>query len=298
MRAPLAALAAVALAGAALACGARAADPDAPDPEVEAPGDEDALIAFAPGGADLVLELDIARLRESEALSELVAAIRAGSLEGRTGVDLLAADELVLAAYHIGEDAAQALTFVRGKGAGEIEGAKMLREKTAVLGPPELSELAVETAEGARASLASDERIHELRKAAIPSGAPGAALRVGGSLGFDARVGLSRLFSLAEVPVAISIWGDVVDDLALVALLGAESAEEAESLAEFARSFRDRAASIPQIARYALAPALRAAQVEVEGATVKVTVVVPPTRLDRAARALAGEILALPEEEL
>jgi hypothetical protein len=272
----------------------------APDVEVSRapPAASALLIELAPEGADLVLELDLARLRQSEALGELVEALRARASEGLGdgpgGLDLLAADELLMASYDLGGESAQALTLIRGEGVAAVAGAEILADDLAVTGPPALVARATEVVAGRQSATSSQPRLMELREAAIPRGAPGAALRVSGDLGFDARVGLSRLLALPDVPVAIAVWGDVVDDLAVVALLGAQSDDEAHALAELVGAWQVRAAALPRVRRLGLDRAVLGAAVTVVGATVRLTLVVSPTRLELAAQAIARELAIEP----
>ncbi len=266
------------------------ASPDVPPPDAP-------LIELAPAGAELVVELDVARLRHSEALGELAEALADELPAGDVAGQLLATEAIALASYHLGKDEAQALTLLRGDAAGAIEGARALAGDVWALGPDALVDLAAKTAKGEVESASSSQRLAELRGAARPGGAPGSALLVTGDLGFGARVELSRLLSLADVPVAVSMWGDVVDDLAVIALLGAATEDEAAALADAADAWRARASAWRPLARYGLGPAIRGAEVTVEGATVRITLVVSPARLSRAAEALARDVSVASKEQ-
>src|SRR5690606_9082710 len=84
--------------------------------------------------------------------------------------------------------------------------------------------------EGRAPALSSDRGLMALRAQAMPAGARSAAVRFTARLEFEARIALARRLDLEAVPITISAWGDVVDDLALIALLGAERPEDARAL--------------------------------------------------------------------
>jgi hypothetical protein len=128
----------------------------------------------------------------------------------------------------------------------------------------------------------------------MPAKAQGAAIRGAARLDFNARVALARRLNLDAVPVSISLWGDVADDLALVAVLGAENANEAKELATAAEHFRDRLAGHPALVKFAVGNLLRRAHVEVKGKTARVMLVIGPQRLARTVAKLKGALGATP----
>ena len=283
----------VALAAVIAGCGgAETPEPERPEWLVDRPETAgDPLLELAPAGADLVVEIDVARLRKNEVVGPLVGAIARDVTGGE--FDLLAeADAVVLCSYDIGTSTAQTLTFVRGDDVGAAGEATMLDERTAVLGPPELVEVARRTAAGEADAVADPGKLAMIRDAAMPAAAPGASIRVSGVLDFDARVGLARVLQLDEVPVTISVWGDVVDDLAIVALLGGEDGSAAIGLAQSAIAWRDRVAGLPLVRNLGLAPVVRGADVEADDSTVNVTMVVPPARLQRLVARIARLVQA------
>lgn len=185
------------------------------------------LLAMLPPGAQVVIELDLARLRANPAIGAVVTealAVRAndkdaGAPLGVPASPLADADQLVLAAYAVGT--AQAATLTVMTSPHEVGGTTKLLDGFYALGPPDWIEQVQQrvtlasTGESKFAIHAAPELL-ELRDHAMPPGAPGAALRVTARLSFDARVALARQTGLDSAPAQISAWGDVVDDLALV----------------------------------------------------------------------------------
>ena len=211
------AAAAVALAG----CGgARRADvPAAPAPATPA----ERALAMLPQGAQVVVEIDLARLRANPVVGEVVAralAERTADLPaGVPASPLAAADHVVLAAYGVGTAQAAVLTILGAP--HDIAGATRLADGFYAIGPPDWVDQAQQrvalasTGEHAFAISAPPELL-ELRRHAMPGKAPGASLRVTARLSFDARVALARLTGLDAAPAQLSAWADVVDDVALI----------------------------------------------------------------------------------
>ena len=255
-----------------LACGGQVAPASPPLGPATA---GDALLAHAPGGTDAILELDVARLRQNPVVGELLAA--AASSPGDFNV-LADADVLVICAYDVGDKTRQ-LVLVGGPALRELGGLTRLDNETAVLGPRELVARAEATTAGLEPSARGERALLDLRGAAMPEGAPGASLRMVATLDFDARVSIASRLDIAEVPTSISLWGDVVDDLAVVAVLGTEDSIAARRLARTLRRFATRIASTPAVRLLGLAAEVAAARVTVDGAAVKVVVTIGPRRL-------------------
>lgn len=271
-RAPLALVAVL------IACGGAdgpAQAPAAVPTRVETAGDR--LLARAPAGAEAVLEVDLARLRDNPAVGALVERFTAGDLE--VGFDVVAeADALLVCAYGIAAGARQ-LVLVSGAGVGEQGGARLAPDVIA-LGPGDLVARAEALRGGHEPSLASEAALLGLRAEAMPERAPGASLRLTARLGFDARVELARRLDVGEVPVSVSVWGDVVDDLAIVAVLGAEDEVGAARLARGLMALRDRLSRTPAVRLLGLAPDLTRMRVEQRGAAVRVVFWIGPRRLE------------------
>ena len=214
-----------ALAGAAcaaIACGGGRGASVPTAPEAPPATVAERLLAMLPQGAQVVVEVDLARLRANPVVGDVVSralAGRTGELAGLPASPLAAADQLVLAAYGVGT--AQAATVMLLAAPRALDDATRLADGYYAVGPPEWvaqieQRVALSgTGEAAFAIRAAPELL-ALRGHAMPAGAPGASLRVTARLSFDARVALARLTGLDAAPGQLSAWGDVVDDLALV----------------------------------------------------------------------------------
>jgi hypothetical protein len=140
------------------------------------------------------------------------------------------------------------------------------------------------------ATLGDDIEFLRLRASAMPEKAEGASLRITARLGFDARVALASELGLDAAPATVSVWGDVADDLAVVALIdagdiggGAASDDLGKAMAEAIRGEIDELAKHPAVRAVGLAPSFRAFEVEPKAAVVSVIALIGPSRLERAA---------------
>lgn len=193
-------------------------------PETPAPSTpSERLLAMLPQGAQVVIELDLARLRANPVVGALVArALALRTEEIAAGVPaspLVAADQVVLAAYGVGTAQAATLTVLAAP--RDVPGATKLSDGYFAVGPPEWVEQVQErvtlaSTGDAKFALRAAPEILALRDHAMPPGAPGASLRVTARLSFDARVALARQTGLDAAPAQLSAWADVVDDLAVI----------------------------------------------------------------------------------
>src|SRR5215831_18528900 len=169
----------------------------APSSAASAPASPaDRLLALVPQGAQIVVEIDLARLRGNPVVGAVVAralAERSGEVAGMPAPPLAVADQLVLAAYGVGTAQAATLTVLAAP--RDIAGATRLADGLYAVGPPEWIEQAQQraalVAEPAIAIRAEPELL-ALRGHAMPANAPGAALRITARLPFDARISLAR----------------------------------------------------------------------------------------------------------
>jgi hypothetical protein len=263
------------------ACGG-ASQPAAPPVEVPArtatAGDE--LLAVVPAGAELILELDIARLRANAAVGPVVTAM-AGQSSFGLGFDLVRdADTVVMASYSLGSAEAATLTVVRGDRVGQLREARRLDDRTAALGPASLLDRAEAAATGSEPSMAADAGFLRLRTAAMPEAAPGASLRATARLDFDARVGLASMFDLDAAPVTVSIWGDVADDLAVVALLRGDDPGDARELTAEVEAWRARWSRAPALS-IVFRTLVSAIEVAPKGDVARAVLVIGPRRLEQ-----------------
>ena len=239
------------------------------------------LLALLPAGADIVIEIHVARIRDNEVLAPLVGALIAADSDAALGFDrALVGDteRIVVASYHVGTPGATTVTLVRGRNTSNLPGMIPLRNDLALLGDAQAKALVTGDRTG---TLLDDRVLFRLRALAIPPKAHEASLRLTARLDFDARVSLASLLGVRHVPQTVSIWADVVDDLAVVAMLGGETASEAKKLTVAASAFRARIASHPVVRRLLLSYLVRRFHLDTTGHTVRGVLVIPPTRLAR-----------------
>jgi len=278
----------------------------------------DRILPVLPEGAQVIIELDLARLRKNPVVGELVTMALTGEglppLPEEVPVSPLArADTLVLASYGVGT--AQAATVVVLATPEDVPGATRLADGLVALGPAEwIAQLEARAALAGLRALTSDGAVVDdpappitaspellaLRDHAMPEAAPGATLRVTARLSFDARVALSRETGIDGAPAQISIWGDVADDLAIIIDADASDPGDARSreptkrleaamrrvLAELAREPAIRALGLPK--------SLEHARIAVRGRWVRAIVAVGPARLARAVERARGYLTSLP----
>lgn len=272
----------------------------APDQLIKVPprattaGDE--LMRWAPAGASVVIEVDIARLRGNQVVGPLLQALSRLSVPGWNLGPLGRADALLFCAYDTGSERAATLTLVRGDDVAAWGFA--VGERTAALGPSALVARVDAVRAGREPSLATDRALLSVRTRAMPARAQGASLRVAARLDFDARVALASQLDLDRVPTAVSVWGDVADDLAVVALLEAEDRGEARDLARaLARTIGVWRA---RLSRHAWAQArylqfiLAGIDMAQKDSAVRLVLVIGPRRLGRITDRL---LRALPESK-
>lgn len=272
-RGPLLA-AAAALAG----CGSKSqSGPKPVEVPARRPTAGDRILAHAPAGADALLELDLARLRRNRVVGPLVTAVTAA---GEVGGDLVAiGDAVVIASYRIGQTDAGQLVFVAGPRAGELRGAHRVADGLVAFGPPALLRQVDAVGAGQGAALAADRSLLRTRTLAMPAAAEGASLRIAADLPFDARLALAKRLEVEVVPEWISVWFDVADDMAGVALLGGGADADARDLVKGVARLRDRLMAAESVQRVGLDALLENVEVQATGADARVVLVVGPRRL-------------------
>lgn len=194
----------------------------------------DRMLALLPPGAQIVVELDLARLRANPVVGATFAkAIGDGELVAIPGdvadvpaSPLASADAIVLAAYGVGTSNAATITMIAS--AQPVPGAARIGDAFYALGPTDWvgqvearAVLALGTT-----PVAADEELLRLRDHAMPAGAPGASLRLTARLPFDARIALARQTGLESAPAQLSVWADVVDDFVII--VDADAADPGE----------------------------------------------------------------------
>jgi hypothetical protein len=273
---------------------ARPAQETAPVPARRATAGE-RILAVAPSGAEAVLEIDLARLRRNPAVGPLVRAVTVSQV---ARPDLVgAADLLVFVSYRIGESDAGQLVFAAGARVERLPGARVLEPDLVAIGPPGLLDRVDLVRAGAAPALSTDRALLRVRALAMPEHAQGASLRMSARLGFEGRLSLARRLELDAVPAWLSVWADVADDLAAVALLGGDGPGEARDLARAMERVRNRLARSTPTRRLGLARTVAGAEVKVRGNDVRTVLVVGPQRLERLVSRVLARLTAPAEEQ-
>jgi hypothetical protein len=265
-------------------------------------GPADRILAVLPQGAQLVVELDLARLRANPVIGEVVTRALAvgaplpGAAPGldEAGSPLAAADVVVLAAYGVGTSSAATVTLLAAK--QEIPDAARVADGIYAIGPEAWTAQIAQRGALLDASglVRAQPELLALRDRAMPPRAPGASLRVTARLSFDARVALARQTGLEAAPAQLSIWGDVVDDAAIV--VEADAADPGDrrgrqAVARLEAAVRGALALLagePIVQALGLPRSLDGAKLTVRGTWVRAIVALGPEHLKRvAARASA-----------
>lgn len=262
------------------------------------PSPAEQILALLPDGAQVIVELDLARLRANAVVGE-TAKQWLGSLgaEARlpglplsvVGSPLASADEVVLAAYGVGTAEAITITLLATK--ADVPNGVRLSPEIVALGPEEwIGQLETRQALAAQHPLVVPEAIKKLRDHAMPAGATGAIVRVTARLSFDARVALARMTNLDAAPAELSLWCDIADDLAIVidangADPGSHGAKAdkaaARRLAHTIRGVLGTIAEAEPVRALGIPTSLADARLVTEGAWVRTIVDVGPRHLAR-----------------
>jgi len=257
-------------------------------PREHVPTAQDHLIALLPAGAQIVVELDLARLRANPVVGATVTKLLGAGTVPQLA-PMPAADRVVLAAYGVGTAQAATVTLIESK--APIEGAKPIADGVWGLGPPEwidpIENRASLAGAGVGKQLQPAEDLIALRDRALPPGAPGSSLRVTARLGFEARVSLARETGLDSAPAQLSVWGDVVDDAAIVVWAdasdpGEKTTKQAVARLESAlRGALGALAAEPIAQALGLSSSISGAQLSVHGRWVRCVIAIGPQHLKR-----------------
>jgi hypothetical protein len=275
-----------------------------------APGDK--LLALLPDGAQLVVEVDLARLRSNAVVGGVVkraleeAAQSGGGLPaGVPASPLAGADRLVMAAYAVGTTHAATVTLLATR--AEVAGARRLAADVVALGPAEWVDQIQTRAAIAGVTPTADAAPHlqpsaellVLRDRAMPPGAPGASLRITARLPFDARVALARQTGIEEAPAQMSIWGDVVDDMAIIVDVDpADPGEKnpkraAARMTAIVQHTLAALGNVPEVRALGVIDSLENARIVSRGTWVRAIIAIGPEHLKRA-MVRANELLGKP----
>lgn len=266
----------------------------------------DWILPLLPEGAQLLVEVDLARLRGNPVAGELVASLL-GELGAEAklpglpmavqGSPLASADMLVLAGYGVGTPDAATLSVLVTK--GEVTGGVRIAADLVALGPDTwVDQIASRAAiaslypdapapVGERLTLTASPEMMRLREHAMPPKAPGASIRVTARLTFDARVALAQLLGLEAAPAQLSIWADVVDDFAII--IDVDAADPGDRDVKSARKRVGASlaklllavANEPAVRAIGLSPNIADARVVEQGTWVRAIISVGPRQLKR-----------------
>ncbi len=286
-----------------VACGGGSAQTPTSTPGPAPTTDAERMLALLPSGPQVVLEIDLARLRANPVVGELVAKTLTADLVGEIDPPaspfgaadrarspalgaLATADLIVLAAYGVGTSEAATITLVSSS--TEVTNGVPVGSTFYALGPPEWTRQ-VEARAGlvaAATPLSADADLLRLRDHAFPDGAPGASLRVTARLPADARKELAIQAGLTVAPAQISIWGDVVDDLAIIvdAEIGESKDGEAKAVARLEAAVKRALgdlAELPAVKVLGIPNSLTTARMAVRGTWVRTIVAIGPSHLAR-----------------
>ena len=256
----------------------------------------DRILPLLPEGAQVIVELDLARLRANQvvgpvarrALDRLAADTHVPGLPFTvTGSPLAGADTVVYAAYGIGTQQAATITVLATK--GDVPGGVRLAPDLVALGPEDwVSQVEARAAIDAKTPLAAPAELRALRDHAMPQEATGAILRVTARLPFDARVALAQKMGLDMAPARLSLWADIADDLAIV--LDADAADPgdragkdaARRLAHVVRGTLNAVADDAMVRALGVPNSLADAHLIAQGTWVRAIIAIGPRHLARA----------------
>ncbi|HEY5921152.1 MAG TPA: hypothetical protein VIV11_05755 [Kofleriaceae bacterium] len=263
------------------------------------------MIALLPDGAQVLVEIDLARLRANSTVGPVITQALAklgedtklpGLPMSVQGSPLAHADVVMLAAYGVGTAQAASVVLLATK--TEVAGGVKLTDGIVALGDPEwTSQLEARAAIAEHAPLAPSLALMPLRDHAMPAKAPGAVFRLTAQLSFDARVALARQTGLETAPAQVSIWADVADDFAII--IDADAADPGDKKAKDATQRLSRSINTvlaatgnePVLKALGLVGALRDVRTVIQRTWVRTIITVGPRQLERTverARAMLG----------
>lgn len=263
------------------------------------------VLALLPDGAQLVVEVDLARLRGNKVVGEVATRALAqlgadAKLPGLpvsvAGSPIASADAIVLAAYGVGSAHQATVTVLQTK--TDVPGSTRIDDDLVALGPDEWTgQLQARAAIARTTPLKPNAELMALRAHAMPQGASGGVLHVTARLPFDARVALARETGLDSAPARLSMWGDVADDLAIVC--DADAIDPGEKAAKdsshrLAHTFRTTLVALadePVVRALGVPNSLADARLIAQGTWVRAIIAIGPRHLERAverANALLG----------
>ncbi len=291
------------------ACGG--GHPGAPAAPSQPPPADQQLLALLPEGAQIIVEIDLARLRANATIGATAAQVL-GSLGAEShipglpvsvlGSPLAKADRVVLAAYGVGTAQAASVTLLVTEGV--VPGGIRISPTIVALGDEAWTgQLQTRAAIAAEHPLVAAAPVLALRDHAMPKGARGAVVRVTARLSFDARIALARMTGLTLAPAELSLWCDLDDDLAIVVDADASDPSDrsakarrssARELAHTLRGLLTVLAETQLIRSLGVATSLVDARLVTEGTWVRAIIAVGPRHLARVAERARAMLVAPP----
>lgn len=248
------------------------------------------ILGLLPVGAQVIAEIDLARLKANPVVGTVLGRAIGGDIaglpDGVSGSPLAAADLVVLAAYGVGTAEAATITVLAAP--APIADATKIADGIYAIGPDDwVAQVEQRAAITADAPVGAAADLLALRERAMPPKAPGAAIRLTAQLSFDARVALARQVGLENAPGQVSVWGDVVDDLAII--IDADASDPGEpankqAVARLEATMRGALSAIAQLAEIralGLPSSLAGAKLTVRGTWVRTIIAVGPNHLKR-----------------
>ena len=190
---------------------------------------QSALLAMVPYNIDFVFAMNVKRIRTHHQLKHLwtTKALMSSNIANITMRNLVNADEMVMVSTSVGTGNADTLTLIRGSNVLSIPNSVRIDKRTIAIGSKQMITMIQQTINGERSSIIN-KRNNVINAMLIK--ALNFSVYALGCFTFDARVSLVRLLDLNSVPVCLSAWRDVVDDLAIIVHLTGKDALEAVEL--------------------------------------------------------------------
>jgi hypothetical protein len=245
----------------------------------------DRMLALLPEGAQLVIEVDLARLRTNPVVGALITKVLGGDAFPQLA-GFADAEGVVFAAYGLGTAQAATITLFTAK--------QQLANTTKITGDiyavghiDWVSQVEARAAIDSKTGVVAAKELIELRDRAMPESAPGASVRIAARLSFDARVALARITGIESAPGQLSVWADVVDDLAVI--VDADSTDPGEkkpanAVKRMSAMLQGALATLarePTIVAVGLPSSLSGAKLATRGTWVRVIMAVGPRHLQR-----------------
>lgn len=277
----------------------------------------DRVLPLLPEGAQVIVEVDLARLRANPVVGALVTQLVAGDVVAPLPGDvpplsLAHADTMVMASYGVGTSSASTVIVLATT--DKVANGIALADGLVVLGPAEWTAqvearaaIAGVTGQNITPTIAAAKDLRDLRDHAMPDKAPGASLRITARLPFDARVALGRATGLDTPPAQLSVWGDVVDDMVFVVDLDAfdpgdtgKSKTKSSATKRMEASLRGMLGGLANetaLKLVGLGPSLEGAQIVTKGTWVRAIIAIGPKRLVRIVERAKSLLAAPPPAE-